>query len=137
MNELDKKILNALTYEYVTNMTELMTITGYGNKNYLVDHVKRLEKIGKISTIKDGRERLMKKHLPLDETKKFVDNYGITLKNYAKVINGNLKQLEKNMPLVPKKNSIKRIKTKEPLIKSKINDKDQVIEIYAVPLCNG
>ena len=37
------------------------------------------------------------------------------------------------MPLVPKKNSIKRIKTKEPLIKSKINDKDQVIEIYAVP----
>ena len=69
MNELDKKILNSLTYEYATNMSDLMTITGYGNKNYLVDHVNELEKIGKISTIKDGRDRLIKKHLPLDETK--------------------------------------------------------------------
>jgi len=130
MNELDKKILNSLTYEYVTNMSDLMTITRYGNKNYLVDHVNGLEKIGKISTVKDGRDRLIKKHLPLDETKKFVDNYGITLKNYAKVINDNLKQLEKNMPLVPKKNSMKRIKTREPLIELDKKSKDEKIKKY-------
>jgi len=116
MNELEKKVLDCLSYDDPMNMSELREKTKYGNKNYLVNTVNGLEKQRRVSSIKKGRQRLVLKHLPLNETKKFVDNYGNTLKNYSKIINDNLKQLEKNMPLVPKKNSMKRIKIREPLI---------------------
>ncbi len=117
MNYLDQLILNSLNYNFEMTMSDLSTKSGYGNKNYLVKAVDRLEKEGRISTRRDGRQRLIKKHLPLDETKKFVDNYGTTLKNYAKIINDNLKQLEKNMPLVPKNSfPMKRIKIREPVL---------------------
>ena len=130
MNELDKKILNSLSYDFDTNMSDLLIKSGYGNKNYLVKAVDMLEKKNSISTIKDGRERLCKKNEPLNETEKFVDNYGTTLKNYAKIINGNLKQLEKNMPLVPKAFPLKRIKTREPVIELDKKSKDKKIKIY-------
>ncbi len=133
MNELERKILNALSYNIEMNMSQLSTKTDYWNRNNLIVQVKRLEKNSYISIRKKGRERLIIRILPHGETKKFVDNYGTTLKNYAKMINYNLKLLKKNMPLVPKNIPMKRIKTREPLIKSKINHEDQVIEIYASP----
>jgi len=117
MIDLDGKILSSLSYNFEMNMSDLLTKSEYGNKNYLVKAVDRLEKKGIISTRKNGRERLIIKRLPLDETKKFVNNYGITLKNYTKIISDNLKQLEKNMPLVPKTSfSMKKIKIREPIL---------------------
>lgn len=117
MNDLDQKILNSLNYNIEMNVSNLMTKTGYGNKNYFVEAIDRLKKQGSITTRKDGRERLILKPLPLAETVKFVSNYGGTLKNYTKFINDNLKKLEKNMPLVPKTgNPMKRIKTREPIL---------------------
>jgi len=118
MLDLDRKILSSLSYNFEMNMSDLLTKSEYGNKNYLVKAVDRLEKVGLISTRRDGREKLIIKHLPLDETKKFVNNYGTTLKNYVKIINKNLKQLEKNMPLVPKTSfPMKKIKIREPVLK--------------------
>jgi len=117
MNDLDQKILNSLNYNIEMNMSDLLTKSGYGNKNYLVKAVDRLEKGGYLSTRKEGRERLILKPLPLAETIKFVSNYGGTLKNYAKFINDNLKKLEKNMPLVPEDSfPMKKIKIREPVL---------------------
>lgn len=118
MNDLEQKILNSLNYNIEMNMSDLLTKSGYGNKNYLVKAVDRLEKEGHLSTRKEGRERLILKPMPLAETVKFVSNYGGTLKNYAKFINDNLKKLEKNMPLVPEDSfPMKKIKIREPVLK--------------------
>ena len=118
MNELDQKILNSLTYNIPTNVSNLMTKTGYGNKNYFVEAIDRLEKQGNITTRKDGRERLIIKPLPIAETVKFVKNYGGTLNDYRKFFNNNLKKLEKNMPLVPETSfPMKKVKTREPVLK--------------------
>lgn len=118
MNDLEQKILKSLNYNIPTNMTNLMTKSGYRNKKYLIKAVDRLEKEGYLSTRKEGRERLILKPMPLAETVKFVSNYGGTLKNYAKFIKDNLKQLEKNMPLVPDIGMpMKKIKIKVPKLK--------------------
>ncbi len=130
MNELERKILNSLSYNIETNMSQLQSKTDYWNRNYLIVHVNRLEKNSYISIRKKGRERLIIKILPHGETKKFVDNYGTTLKNYAKMINDYLKQLKKNMPLVPKNIPMKRIKIREPLIELDKNSKDEKIKKY-------
>jgi len=117
MHDIDEKILNSLSYHNEMNMGELLINAEYYNRNYLVKAVDRLEEVGLISSRKDGRERLIKKNLPLDQTKKFVVNYGRTLKNYSKIINDNLKQLEKNLPLVPKDSfPMKKIKIRNPVL---------------------
>jgi len=117
MNNFDQIILNSLNYNIESTMTELRKRTKCGNRNTLVNAVDRLEKEGIVTSRKDGRERLVKIPMPLEETKKFVNNYGITLKKYSEIINENLKLFKKNMPIVPKKGfPMKKIKTREPVL---------------------
>lgn len=118
MNDLEQKILNSLNYNIPTNMTKLMTKSGYTNKKYFIEAIDRLEKGGYLFTKREGTERLITKSPPPPETVKFVSNYDDILKNYAKFINDNLKKLEKNMPLVPDINMpMKKIKIKVPKLK--------------------
>ena len=120
MNNFERIILNSLNYNYEYSMTQLQHKTECWNRNTLVKAVDSLESQGLLTTRKEGRERLVKSTIQEDESKKFVNDYGILLKNYTKLLKENLKLLKKNMPLVPivefPNSMMKRIKTREPVL---------------------
>ena len=128
MNNFERIILNSLNYNYEYSMTKLQHKTECWNRNTLVKAVDSLESKGLLTTRKEGRERLVKIPIQEEETKKFVNDYGISLKNYTKLLKENLKLLKKNMPIVPNveyhKSNMKRIKTREPVLE--LDEKTQV-----------
>jgi len=128
MNNFERIILNSLNYNYEYSMTQLQRKTECWNRNTLVKAVDSLESQGFLTTRKEGRERLVKIPIQEEETKKFVNDYGISLKNYTKLLKENLKLLKKNMPIVPNveyhKSNMKRIKTREPVLE--LDEKTQV-----------
>ena len=128
MNNFERIILNSLNYNYEYSMTQLQHKTECWNRNTLVKAVDSLESQGLLTTRKEGRERLVKIPIQEEETKKFVNDYGISLKNYTKLLKENLKLLKKNMPLVPiveyPNSMMKRIKIREPVLE--LDEKSQV-----------
>ena len=117
LNNVDRKVLDSLSFGIELTMTNLMIKTGHRNRNTVIESVNKLESMGLVSSRRVGRERLVLKTSLEKATKRFVDNYDITLKNYSKIINENLKLLEKNMPLVPNtSNTMKKIKIREPVL---------------------
>ena len=117
ISNIDRKVLNSLSFGIELTMTNLFIKTGHKNRNTVIESVNKLEGMGLVFSRREGRERLVLK-TPLEKaTRRFVDKYDITIINYSIIINENLKLLEKNMPLVPNtSNTMKKIKIREPVL---------------------
>lgn len=124
MPELEQKIIDSLSYFSEITMTELMRKTKSSNRTYFNKIVSKMEKNGMVITRKVGRERPIKLSAHKEEVTEFIEKYSKRLEDYRKIINNNLKNLEKNKPLVSTEQPFKKIKRKIGVLE--LDEKNQV-----------
>jgi|CXWL01.1.fsa_nt_gi hypothetical protein len=106
VNSLEEKILQILPPHYEMSMSDLWRKAKYGNKNYLVKAVEKLEKGGYVTRKRIGKKTLVKRNSKLSEIENFILNYRKNLENYQKNIDQNIKKLGETMPIVPTNGSL-------------------------------
>ena len=116
MPDKREKVIEILSQFGTQSMVNLVEKTGI-RRGDLFKLIPEMESDKNITSKKDGRERLVSLSSPIKSTKSFILNYEKQLDHYEKFIEKELKNLEKNKPLVSKTNfPFTKIKIKQPVL---------------------
>jgi len=86
--------------------------SGYGNKNSFFKFLKQWEKDGLIGIKQSGKEKLVFLSHTNEKINQFIEDFGIRLDNYKKLLNKHLISLEKNLPIINPRLPMKIVKMK-------------------------
>jgi len=108
-----EKTVEVLINKSEVSKSELIRLSGYGNRNKFFEYLKQweLNKLIKIRRPND-REILVSLASPDKKVNTFIKNFGKKLDYYEKQLNIHLTALDKNKPLISPNQPMKKIKTK-------------------------
>ena len=117
MPELDEKLIFFVAQEHGIGMEKLLRKMEFGNRNQFYEFMESKKEQGIIETKKIGRTRHVYLKFIDKKVNHFIKTFGNRLDQYEKEINMNLALLEKNLPLISKKQPMKPVKIKVPKLK--------------------
>jgi len=123
MTELWEKCIKILTKNYGISSNELWRKSGYGNKTKFYEKMRQWKRDSLIETKDVGKEKHVFLSSPDEKVDIFIKNFGSKLNNYEIRFKRHLANLKRNKPLISPKQPMKKVKTKNPLLKL---DKDGV-----------
>jgi len=115
MPDKHQKVIENLYRYGELSMLRLQEKTGI-RRNDLFKLIPEMLKNGKVRTRKKGRENLVSLNSPEAPTKSLLINFDKRLRQYEKIIETELKALEKSKPLISFSSSFEKVKTKEPIM---------------------
>jgi len=95
-----ENVMNILIEKYEISKTELFMKSWYANKTKFWKYLDEWEKEGKISVRAFGKEMLVSLSSSDKGLELFINNFGIELNYYEKLLKSNLQQLKNNLPLI-------------------------------------
>ena len=115
MPDKHQKVIENLYRYGELSMLRLQEKTGI-RRNDLFKLIPEMLKNGKVRTRKKGRENLVSLNSPEAPTKSLLINFDKRLRRYEKIIETELKALEKSKPLISTSLPFTKVKTKEPIM---------------------
>jgi len=105
-----ENVMNILIEKYELSKTELYEKSWYANKTKFWKYLDEWEKEGKIKVRQPKKEKLVSLSSSDKGLKLFLNNFGIELDIYEKMLKNNLQQLKNNLPLINPNKPMKVVK---------------------------
>jgi len=110
---VDPKIVIEILVQYSElPIGRLWRLSEYGNRTVFFKTIDQFENDGIVKSRRKGSERLISLASPNKTVDSFINTFGKRLDSYEKLVSKHLNGFRKNMPLISKKEPMKKIKTK-------------------------
>jgi len=113
MPDKPEKVVEILSIKDELSMVDLRKELGMTNLNSFIALINKMEGRNLITSRTEGRERLVRLHSPIPSIDYFIKNYPNRLKYLKKSLEKESKKLLENLPVVSRKQPMKKVKVKE------------------------